>query len=1337
MTHLRSQDGDTSFGGQARLRSQDGDTSFGGQACHPSSQDGDTSFGPSAGSGPSRAPSRDGAAGSDAEMADAEARELIATGLDDTLVVEAAAGTGKTTELVGRIVRILAEGCTRVDKIVAVTFTEKAAGELKLRLRERLDRERTTIQDERARRQLDLALTQLEEAHISTIHGFCADLLRERPVEASIDPLFEVLTEPASARVFDDAFGRWLQEQLADPPEGVRRALRRTAFGGNDGPIDRLRNAAWELTGWRDFTGDWTRNPFDREGAINDTVSLLHEVADLTRSPSSRNDPLCTSTEPARRLSDEIRLQQEFGDSGRPDYDGWEAGLVDLSRDRGLGNVRHGRGALYKDGVRRDTVLNAVEELRSRLDQFRMDADADLAALLQRELRGATARYETLKSAAGALDFLDLLVRARDLVRGNPLVRRGFQERFTHIFVDEFQDTDPLQAEILLLLSADDTTETDWRRVRPVPGRLFLVGDPKQSIYRFRRADVGIYREVSRQLERHGARLLRLNTSFRSVPEIQACVNRAFAPVMTGDELTLQAPYVALAPFRSGRPGQPAVVVLPVPSPYATRYLAGSAIDKSLPGAVGAMVDWIVNQSGWKVTERSGTAPVPVTAKHICLLFRRFVSWQTDVTRPYVEALEARGIPHVLVGGRAFHEREEIEAIRAALAAVEWPDDELSVFAALRGPFFAITDEDLLDWAYRFGRKTENGFRRYAFHPHRIPDVFARDTPSEVEHLRPIAGALQLLKRLHRHRNSVFADSTDTREWGGASGVLHELLRATRAHVGFALRIGGEQALANVLHVAELARQYELGGGISFRGFVEELRTAADTAQAAEAPILEEDSDGVRMMTVHKAKGLEFPVVILVDLTCKLSRAEAGRWIDPSGNLCAIKLGGWAPTDLLLNGAVEAARDRAEGQRLAYVAATRARDVLIVPAIGDDPYDGGWLDPLTPAIYPALSDRRKPSQAAGCPVFPSKDTVVSRPDGDPAKTTTVAPGKYSFDSPVKPPAMSEPPITESAPFDSASPRSGRHSTLVDDGESNGGPRTAYEVVWWDPHALALDAGTSFGLRRDDLIAKDGDAAGSARRLAAYRQWESERATAIGNARQPSIASRTVTQIAADHDLWDADSLPPKGGSHERIESPQQTRGFRLPPSPRLRRTAVASAEAGQAEGSIPIEVVDVPRVAGRPFGPQFGTLVHTTLATVPLDAEESMVRRVASTQARILLGSGSGVEEEAYAVAEAVMAVLRHPLFDQVRSASSSGRCYRELPLIWQAPDGTLIEGTIDLAFEESDRTSGEPRFVVLDFKTDRELEVEGERYRRQLAIYCQALMALRGGVARGILMRV
>ena len=948
-------------------------------------------------------------------MGDADARRRIRTSLDETLIVEAAAGTGKTTELVGRIVSVLEEGKAEVRQIVAVTFTEKAAGELKLRLRERLDHRRAASAGDLARRaRLDEALRQLEEAHVSTIHGFCADLLRERPVEAGVDPIFEVLTEPAAARMFDAAFDRWLQEQLVDPLDGVRRALRRTAFGGDEGPVDRLRTATRELAEWRDFEAPWTRNPFDRVNDIEALVTAVHDFAALTRNPSSRADPLFTGTEAVRRVSDEISLQQNFSDPlDAPDYDGWEATLVDLSRDQLLARVKTGHGKHYRDGVPRARVVGALAAIKDRLDRFRMDADADLAASLQQELRGSIAGYQQMKARAGALDFLDLLLLARNLIRDNRAVRRGFRQRFIRIFVDEFQDTDPLQAEILLLLAADDENAAHWRQAIPTPGRLFLVGDPKQSIYRFRRADVAVYRDVCRQLMAHGATLVQLRRSFRSVPGIQACVNAAFEPVMTGDALTLQADYVPLERHRPALPNQPAVVALPVPEPYGARYVSAVSIEKSLPTSVGALIDWIVNQSQWRVTERSGSEPVAVAARHICVLFRRFVSWRTDVTRPYVEALENRGIPHVLVGGRAFHEREEIEAIRAAFAAIEWPDDELSVFATLRGPLFAIGDETLLEWAHRFGRPTADGFKRYGFHPYHVPEVLRHDTPAELEHLAPIAGALGVLRRLHARRNYVPVSET-----------LHELLSATRAHVGFALRTGGEQALANVLHVAELARQYELGGGMSFRGFVDELRTAAEKAAAAEAPILEEDSDGVRLMTVHKAKGLEFPIVILADLTCKLSRPEAGRWIDPAGNLCAIKLAGWPPTDLLLHDAEESSRDRAEGQRLAYVAATRARDVLVVPVIGDESYEGGWLDPLMTTLYPPVADRRQPLAAPGCPAFPSRDSVLNRPDGDPAPPTTVAPGAYAF--------------------------------------RNSAAASEYQVIWWDPHILALDYYASWG-----------------------------------------------------------------------------------------------------------------------------------------------------------------------------------------------------------------------------------------------------------------------------------
>ena len=1186
-------------------------------------------------------------------LVDAEARRTIATALDDTILVEAAAGTGKTTELVNRIVRMVAEGRARVEEIVAVTFTDKAAGELKLRLRERLDRERADAgPDQERRSRLDEALKQLEEAHVGTIHGFCADLLRERPVEAGVDPHFEMLTEAAAERRFAEAFDRWLQEQLADPPEGVRRALRRSSFGGDDGPVDRLRKAAWDLAQWRDFEAPWTRPQFDRPAGIRAALAKLHELAALTREPASRNDPLFTGTDPVRRVSDEVSLQQTFGDADAScDYDGWEAALVDLSRDRVLATVKPGRGPSYRDGVPRAAVLGALDELRGTLDRFRMDADADLAALLQQELRGAVERYVAAKAKAGALDFLDLLLGARNLVRDCAHVRRGFQERFKRIFVDEFQDTDPLQAEILLLIAAGDAEERDWRRVRPVPGRLFLVGDPKQSIYRFRRADVAIYRDVCRLLESQGARRVALTTSFRSVPGIQACVNSAFARVMAADDLTLQPDYVALAPCRSALPGQPSVVALPVPEPYARRYVAAGAIEKSLPGAVGALVDWILSASGWKVTERAGAQPVDVAAKHICLLFRRFISWQADVTRPYVAALEARGVPHVLIGGRAFHEREEVEAIRAALAAVEWPDDELSVFATLRGPFFAVGDEELLEWQYRFGRRNSQG-AQHGFHPFRIPPVFDADTPPEVAHLQPVAQALRLLKTLHRRRNYVPVAET-----------LHALLGATRAHVGFALRTRGDQALANVLHVAELARQYESGGGMSFRGFIDELRTAAEAAQAAEAPILEEDSDGVRMMTVHKAKGLEFPIVILADLTCKLSRPEAGRWIDPEGNLCAIKLGGWSPTELRLHDAEEVARDVAEAQRLAYVAATRARDVLVVPVVGDEVYEGGWLDPLMAAVYPPPAGRRQAAPASGCPSFSSRDSVLTRPDGDPAKEDTVAPGAQVFAAP------------------SGADR------------QHGGPADAYEVVWWDPRALALDAPPTSGLRRDDLIAKDGDPAAAAAGRSAHAQWSEARTAVIRAASLPSIRTRTATDAAADRH-W--------------LEE-------------------LSAAAAG-------VEVIDLPRVPGRPFGPRFGTLVHATLATVGLDADDAIVRRVAATQARVLAPLRLS-DEDVDAAAEAVSAVLRHPLFDRIRAANARGRCDRELPILWQAPDGMLIEGAADLVFDDS--AAPEPGLFVVDFKTDRERDADLERYQRQLAIYCRAVSTVRGVPARGILMRV
>ena len=978
--------------------------------------------------------------------------------IDDTLIVEAAAGTGKTTELVNRILRVLETGRATMVEIVAVTFTEKAAGELKLRLREELERRRAGASDVDVQARLEEALKTLEDAHVNTIHGFCAELLRERPVEARVDPLFAVLTEPQAGRLYSRAFRAWLQEALKDPPEGLRRALRRTsALAGaginsgpvgvdSGGPIDRLRGAGRMLAEWRDFSQPWARPPFDRTPTIDRLVDALHHLGDLTAAPSSTRDNLYIDTGAVRRLSQQIRLEQSFG---QRDLDGWEARLVDLPRDRGFSRTRKGSGYKFSKDVVRADVLSARDALLADLQQFKKDADADLAACLQQELAGATSRYQALKQAAGALDFADLLVRARDLIKTNETVRVHLQQKFSRIFVDEFQDTDPIQAEILLLL-ADE-----------VSGKLFIVGDPKQAIYRFRGTDVGTYWRVRDELAARGGRVLQLTTSYRSVPAIQRFVNAAFSAEMTGDPLTLQADYVPLSQHRAGDDSQPAIVALPVPKPYGRSGFgalkaSAKAIETSLPDAIGAFIAWMTDEkNGWTVAERQPDGSerrVPLQARHVAVLFRRFVSFGEDVTRPYVDAIEARGVPHLLVGGKAFHGREEVETIRAALAAIEWPDDELSVFAALKGSLFAIDDEHLLEFRHRFG----------TFHPFRIPKELGGNagqdlalTGEPTAHLTPIADALRLLQQLHRGRN--YRPVADT---------IGRLLAETRAHVGFILRPAGEQALANVLHVAELARQYEACGGISFRGFIDELREAA-SAEAAEAPILEEGSDGVRLMTVHKAKGLEFPVVILADLTCRMSRGDASRYLDASHGLCAMKIGGWAPRELLDHEAQEVARDQAEGVRLAYVAATRARDLLVVPVLGDDAWEGGWFSPLNRALYPPVSVRRNGLRGPRCPAFKSRDSVLQRPNDEPSGPATVCPGQHTF---------------------------------ADAG---------YSVVWWDPSALTLGLKPTFGVRREDLIVRDVPKNVVADGRSRYDRWRLARHDARAAGAAPSMVVATV------------------------------------------------------------------------------------------------------------------------------------------------------------------------------------------------------------------------------------
>ncbi len=973
------------------------------------------------------------------QLDDRAARQRIRTSLGESLLVEASAGTGKTTELVARIVSVLASGATTIDHIVAVTFTNKAAGELKLRLRQELDRARDTAASTAERTNIENALEHLEEASIGTIHSFCAQILRERPVEAVVDPAFEELSKEQASRIFARAFRAWFQQKLAQGTPALRRALVRLAARDtreNSPPIDQLQYAASKLIEWRDHDAPWRHLPFDRDPQIDQLIQQVKLVAEATARCKKFTDNLVRSLRPARALVTWIE-RSEAATRAR-DFDSLESLLIKLLRDLKK-DTKKGSG-FFADGVPREQVVAAREQLIANLDNFRAAAEADLAATLRAEMWDCVKSYDEMKRRAGKLDFLDLLILARDLVRGNAEVRRYLQERFTHIFIDEFQDTDPLQAEILLLLASADSAQSDWLTATPKPGKLFVVGDPKQSVYKFRRADVVLYREIRDALATRGVGVVQLTTSFRALRPIQHTVNNAFHSEMLDDAEAGQAAYSPLHGSTPPIEGQPNLIALPVPRPYGSQRISRIAIDACLPDTIVAFVEWLVRKSGWKVRDPENPDELlPVTEKQICILFRRFTNFGRDITRDYVRSLEAREIPHLLVGSKSFHNREEVETLRIALTAIEWPDDELSVFATLKGSLFAIPDNLLLRFHHEIGR----------LHPFRkLPENLARDFQS-------IESALGLLAGLHRQRNRrPIADS------------VNSLLESTRAHAGFALRPAGHQVLANVYRVSDLARNFELSGGISFRGFVEELEEQIEKVDSAEAPVLEEGAEGVRLMTVHSAKGLEFPIVILADMTANIAAGDPDRYVDARNRLCAIRLLRCAPWELRDNERQEHLRERAEGVRVAYVAATRARDLLVVPAVGDEELDG-WLGPLNKAIYPPPDRYRNSTLAPGCPKF-GEASVIDRPFFT-HEECSVKPGLHS-------------------------PLQGTHS-----------------VVWWDPHTLNLTPPANLGLRQEEILTADPAAPESAS-LIAYSAWQQRRdqITNVAQVKQFDVFTATET-----------------------------------------------------------------------------------------------------------------------------------------------------------------------------------------------------------------------------------
>lgn len=959
-------------------------------------------------------------------LADAAARARILNDHATSMLVEAAAGTGKTTALVTRLVAMLKGGACELRNVVIMTFTEKAAGELTLRLRAALEDAHLGPGEPNERARCLLALEQLETARVGTIHGFCADLLKERPIEAGVDPSFEVLAEDEAHVLVHRALHETFEAALGNPGEGIRRFLRRASSTGETAQ-EPLRDAARKLIEHRDHDAPWRRDPLDREGEIDAILMELDALAALSPNALQPTDYCARSIARIARFAFDVAARERMAPR---DHDGLEAELASLAKLKEW-NWR-GSGKFFAPHILRSAVLERRDALKAHLDQFLEHADADLAACLRMDLQPVLGRYESLKRQSGVLDFLDLLLATRHMLRTQHAVRRELGQRFTHLFVDEFQDTDPVQADIVLLLAADDPMVVDPSQARPANGKLFLVGDPKQSIYRFRRADIATYEHVKEQLARAGVPVLHLTTSFRSLPGIQKVVNAAFSQAMEPTDAHVQASYVPLTEWRQADTRRPSVVALGIPRPYdKSDRISKTAIMASTPDAVAAFVAWLVHESGWKVLDPTTHEETPLAPRHVCLLFRRQRAWTgDDVVRPYLRGLEARNVPHVFTGGPSFHQREEVMAMSAVATAIEYPDDALAVYAALHGPFIALNDADLLLYRDRVG----------PLHPLHKVDIDAVEAS-----LRPVAEALSLLRELHLTRNRHPIADTWTR-----------FFDATRAHVSLALARGGEQALASAMRILDMARRFDQRRALSFRGFVTLLEEQAERGETnGDSPLGEEGQEGVRVMTVFKAKGLEFPVVVLCDPTASTG-SFADQIIDSARREAFFPLARLMPIELRERASNAIAENRAEAVRLTYVAATRARDLLVVPACGDEPFEDAWYFALNRAIYPERSAwRQGDGRAPGCPVF-GDESVSSR-------------------------------SSEAEARGALSVRPGLHRSIG--------------VVWWDPSTLALGIEPAEGVRSDEVLrpvpsVDDG--------MRAHRAWMDARAAAIEDGSIPTL-----------------------------------------------------------------------------------------------------------------------------------------------------------------------------------------------------------------------------------------
>ena len=828
---------------------------------------------------------------------DQRARDDIIDRLDTTLFVEAGAGSGKTRALVDRIARLVTTSTAGLDELAAITFTEKAAAELRDRVRQRLDGEAAQAtaegDGERATR-CRAALDDLDGAAVGTLHSFARRILGEHPIEAGIPPRIEVLDEVGSAVAFDDRWAGFVDQLLADP--GIERPLLLATAAGVR--LDHLRLIALS------FNENWD---LARAYAPAEPVEVRDWSADLA---ALVDDVLDACAERDRCCDDDDRL---LGQLDR--FETW-ARQVEAASDEytrlGLlraapGGATHGRKENWP-GYELAALKERVKAFRPRAAQLSNEIASEAVDRLAVELRRFTLDAADERRRSGELEFHDLLVLARDTLRdaqNGRAVRAALHRRYRHLLIDEFQDTDPIQIDLAVLIASPDPASpgAHWDAVATREGHLFFVGDPKQSIYRFRRADISLFLQAAERFG-HDGRRLSLTTNFRTGDGVVALVNEVFGELIHAqdhDGVPSQPGYESLVAVRPDAPVGPPVTILGPEAhddkPSAAELRAREAAD------VAASVGQVLEE-GWLIDRAPhGPAPDwhPARAGDITILV------PTRTSLPALEdALSRAGISYRAESASLVYASRLVRDLLLTLRAVDDPSDELAVMAALRSPLFACGDDDL----FRY-RRQRGGRFDYTAPP---PD----DMPADDI----VAAGLAYLREQH-----------EARRWASPSELADRVVRDRRV-----LELGEAEGRARDLwrrirFVLDQARAWTDTTNGTLRQYLAWIRQqTAEGSRVAEAVLPETDDDAVRIMTVHAAKGLEFPVTIVSGLSTQPQYRTAGAEVVwPPGRPCLIRIG-----KTVVSAAFEAhlpideQMSHDERVRLLYVACTRAQDHLIL-----------------------------------------------------------------------------------------------------------------------------------------------------------------------------------------------------------------------------------------------------------------------------------------------------------------------------------------------------------------------------------------------------------------------